>query len=114
VDIEFVAQKLKLARALAEPEIKPFNTMEILEAARDRGWSLEGAGEFIDAYKFFRTAELHMRMEYGRGAESLPDDAGQMELLEELIRPYHPFAGSLADKTNETMEKVKNLLGRKQ
>lgn len=114
VDIEFVAQRLKLARALAEPEIKTFNTMEILEAARDRGWPVEGSAEFIDSYKFFRTAELHMRMEYGRGAESLPDDQGQIELLEELIRPFHPFAGSLADKTNETMKKVKNLLGRKQ
>ncbi|MBI3582223.1 MAG: hypothetical protein HY098_09170 [Nitrospinae bacterium] len=114
VDVEFLAQKLKLARALTEPDIKPLNTFETLVAARERKWPVEGAAELADAYRFFRIVELHMRMEYGRGAETLPDDPKQMRLLEEIIRPFFQFSGPLADKAHDEMDKVRILLGRKQ
>ena len=110
VDIEFLTQKLKLAHGVSSPEIKPLNTLEVLEVAREKGWAVGSMEGLVSAYRFMRTVETHMRMEYGRGTDALPDDQAQLEILEGIISPFAGLKQSLVDELHKAMDNVKNSI----
>lgn len=109
-DIEFFTQKLKLARCFAAPDIRPFNTLETLTAAGERGWRKEGIDGLVASYRFLRRVETHIRMEYGRGAETLPDKAEELAALEEAIAVFEPLDAPLADAASNAMARAERIL----
>ena len=110
VDIEFLAQKLKLAHGGAMPRIRSFDTLEMLEAAKREGWGVEDPGGLIKSYRLLRVVETHIRMETGRGAETVPDQTEQLRLLEETLRPFIDLGEPLADSVIDAMERAAKSL----
>lgn len=106
VDIEFLAQKLKLAHGKNLPRIRSFNTLEMLEAIEKEGWSVEDPGALIETYRLLRIVETHIRMETGRGAETLPEQTEKLRELEETIAPFLKLTEPLADSVNHAMERA--------
>ena len=106
VDIEFFAQKIKLARVKDAPALRMCNTLETLLMSRDQGWLGGDIDGIIASYKLLRRVEIHMRMEYGRGTESLPESPEQMKILEEILSPFEQLGGPLADAVDAAMARA--------
>lgn len=106
VDIEFFAQKIKLARVKDVPALRMCNTLETLLMARGAGWVGGDIDGIIASYKLLRRVEIHMRMEYGRGAETLPDAPEEMKILEEILSPFEQLGGPLADTMDAAMARA--------
>ncbi len=106
VDIEFHAQKIKLGRVKDIPELRPCNTLETLLMARAKGWAGADIDDVIASYKLLRRVEIHMRMEYGRGAESLPHQTGQLRILQEILAPFEELKGSLEETIEAAMARA--------
>ncbi len=110
VDIEFFAQKIKLARVKDVPALRMCNTLETLLMARDSGWIGGDIDGIIASYKLLRRVEIHMRMEYGRGAETLPESPGEMKILEEILSPFERLGGPLADTMDAAMARARKAI----
>lgn len=106
VDIEFFAQKLKLAHTADAPHIRDHNTLEMLEAVEREGWPVGDPAALIDAYKLLRVVETHIRMETGRGAETLPDKAEDLRSLERTLAPFLTLKEPLGDAVIHAMERA--------
>ncbi|GMT41898.1 MAG: hypothetical protein IEMM0002_0309 [bacterium] len=106
VDIEFLAQKLKLTHGGALPHIRSRNTLEILESIEKEGWPVPDPSALVKTYRLLRTVETHLRMETGRGVESLPDKAEQLRKLEDIFAPFIKLSRPLADGVVEAMERA--------
>ena len=106
VDIEFLAQKLKLVHGESAPHIREYNTLEMLEAVEKEGWSVKEPSALIDAYKLLRVVETHIRMETGIGAETLPDDSEKLRSLEQTLDPYLTLKETLGDSVIHAMERA--------
>ncbi len=107
VDIEFFAQKIKLARVKDVPALRMCNTLETLIMARDSHWTGGDIDGIIASYKLLRRVEIHMRMEYGRGTETLPESAEEMKVLEEILAPFEQLGGPLADVMDAAMMRAR-------
>ncbi|MFQ5431692.1 MAG: DUF294 nucleotidyltransferase-like domain-containing protein [Nitrospinota bacterium] len=110
VDIEFLAQKLKLAHGAAARHIRDYNTLEMLEAVEMEGWGVDDPAALIDAYKLLRVVETHIRMETGRGAETLPDKAENLRSLERTLAPFLALKEPLGDAVIHAMERARKSL----
>ncbi len=106
VDIEFFAQEIKLARVKDVPALRMCNTLETLLMARGQGWAGGDIDGIIASYKLLRRVEIHMRMEYGRGAETLPDTPEELRILEEILSPFEQLAGPLTDTLDAAMARA--------
>ncbi len=109
-DIEFFAQKQKLAHGANHPHLRPFNTIEMLEALDREGFAKAEVTPLVEAYRFLRTVETHIRMETGRGSETLPYQPRMMAALEESLKAFAKIGKPLADAVTETMEKAHKAL----
>lgn len=110
LDIEFMAQKLKLEHGEALPHIRGYDTLAILESIKKEGWPTAGPDVLIESYRLLRTVETHMRMETGRGAETLPDNTEQLKTLEQTLRPFMKMTRPVADTVVAAMERAKKLI----
>ncbi len=110
VDIEFLAQKLKLAHGMESPEIRGMNSLEMLRAAEREGWGVPDIQSIIRNYKLLRTVETHMRMETGLPAESLPDRKEALDLLEKKVGRFFSMDDSPANTVRDAMEEVRKSL----
>ena len=54
--------------------------------------------------------ETHIRLEPGRGAETVPDQTEQLRLLEETLRPFIDLTQPLADSVIDAMERAAKSL----
>jgi len=106
VDIEFLAQKLKLKYGARLPYIQPYNTVEMLKAIEKEGWNISDPKGLYDSYRLLRAVETHIRMETGRGAETLPADTEKLRILEETMAPFHKITEPLADMVIHAMERA--------
>ena len=110
VDIEFLAQKLKLAHGGGADHIRDYNTLEMLEAIEKEDWGVKNPAALVEAYKLLRVVETHMRMETGRGAETLPDQADKLHSLEQTLAPYLTLKEPLGDVVINAMERASESL----
>lgn len=110
VDIEFLAQKLKLSHGIAMPHIKKQSTLQILESAKKEGWEVDDPDMLMETYKLLRTVETHIRMESGLGVETLPGKSDRLDTLEQSLRAFITFKQSLADTVLDAMEQAKQSI----
>jgi len=82
----------------------------MLEAIEKEGWGLNDPAALIDAYKLLRVVETHIRMETGRGAETLPDRAENLRSLEQTLEPFLTLKEPLGDSVIHAMERASESL----
>ncbi len=110
VDIEFLAQKLKLSYGMEMEKLRTYNTLEMLEAAIKEEWGIPDLERLVRSYKLQRTVETHLRIETGRSAENLPFSTDQLRILEQKLERFVSLNGSLVDTVTDSMEAVKKSI----
>ena len=104
VDVEFLAQALKMKYSNEFPEFKGKNTLELLEACKEKKLGIHNITAIIDGYRFLRTLETHLRLEAGLAVETLSErPREQWELLEEKLGTFISIDGSLESTVEKKM-----------
>jgi glutamate-ammonia-ligase adenylyltransferase len=82
VDIEFLAQMLRLRYAGAHSQLRVPSCLAALQAARDAGLLPEEDFTFLaDSYRFLRKVESRLRLMYVTARDSLPTDREELRRL---------------------------------
>jgi len=111
VDVEFLAQAVKMKYSIDFPEFKGMNTLEILEACKEKNVGINNITAIIDGYKFLRTIETHLRFEAGLAVESLAERTPeQWRLLEEKLGKFLNIEGSIESNVSKVMGDIEKSL----
>jgi len=109
VDMEFLAQQIKLANGKTVKEIRNLNTLELFEYLKEN--SLPSSEDvdplpLINTYKLLRTIETHLRMEDGQESSYLPDKPEKLRALQEKMERFINLDGSIVDLVKDGMIEV--------